>query len=183
MDYPRSNFYCDSKPPFRDRSGSSTAMTTALVAYVPTSDIPLFPPNYFWAGKLVYIKHIFQTSSFATPTAFFVNLIFGNNVSNTGTGLCSAGITWTANQSTVQCSCDFWIRCRTANGPGTIGTLFSYGVVWLGGTGLIPIPATGGLSAVSFDTSVGGYIAPQYYRSGSTAEVLTHHDIFTRAMN
>jgi len=174
------SFYSDSKPPFRDRSGSSTSLTTSYVAYVPTSDIPWFPANYFTPGKLLYIRHMFQTTSAATPNGFFVGLMFGTNTSGFGTTLCNAGITWTANQSQVQCQCDFWVRCRSA---GPSGQMFSYGVVWLGGTGLIPIPASGGIGNVTLDTTKGGYIAPQYFRSGSTAETITHHDIFTRAMN
>jgi|SRR5215831_9186472 len=173
-------FYCDSKPPFRDRSGSSTSLTTSYVAYVPTSDIPWFPANYFYSGKLLYIRHMFQTTSAATPTAFFVELMFGNNTNGNGTQLCVAGITWTANVTAVQCTCDFWVRCRST---GVSGQFFTYGVVWLGTTGLIPIPATGGISNVTVNTTQGGYIAPQYFRSGSTAETITHHDIFTRAMN
>lgn len=160
-------------------SGSVISLTASYQAIVPTGQLPYYDPDFWYVGRLIHFRHVFQCTSAATPGAFFTSPFFGLNQSNVGTSLVNGGVTWTANTANTTSVAEMWFRCVAL---GSSGQLVAYGTLFVGGTGLLPIPwNTPGTSAV--DLSQGGYIAPQYNRSGSTAETIQHHDIIYRTLN
>ena len=175
------NFTQSCKPPFCVASGSTITLTTTYQAVVPTGNCPWFKAEMWYPGKLIHIRHEFQTTSAATPGAFFAALFYGNNSNGNGTSIQSTGLTWTANLAGYTAYTEWWVRCW-AIGNASTGLLVGYGELFMGGIGLLPIPwNTPGSIAV--DLTQDNYLAPQYYRSGSTAETMQHHDIVYTEMN
>lgn len=176
---PRGNFTENTRPPFNATSGSAITLTTGAQAVVPTGSCPYFTPDWWYPGRLLYICHMCASTTGATPGAIFPALYYGNNTDGNGTMLQNTGLTWTANNVGAHTRSDWWMRCWQT---GSSGQVFVYGTLFISGVGIIPINWTGN-GGINVDTTQGGYIAPQYYRSGSTAETITHHDIVYKVMN
>ena len=160
-------------------SPAAVPLNTNYQAIVPTGQCPYYNPDFWFPGRLIHFRHVFQCTSVATPGAFEVNILMGPNLSAQGVSISSAGVTWTANNANTLSVVEFWIRCM---GLGSSGLLLGYGSLFVGGTGLLPIPWNT-VGTTTMDLTQGGYIAPQYARSGSTAETITHHDIIYRTLN
>ena len=176
---PLGNFTQNTRTPFNTSSGSAVSLTGSSQAIVPTGSCPWFASDWFYPGRLLYIRHTFQTTSAATPGAFVTQLYFGNNTNGNGQLIVQTALTWTANLTGVTGYAEYWMRCWVT---GSLGTLFGYGSLFLGGVGILPINWSGNGGA-GIDTTQSGYMAPQYYRTGSTAETITHHDIVYKVMN
>ena len=174
------NFVHTTRPPLNGGpSAAAVPLDANYIAVVPTGQCPFYTADFWYPGRLIHFRHVFQCTSAATPGALFCDVLYGSNLPGRGSGITSAGLNWTANNAGTYSVVEMWVRC-CAIGSG--GLLMGYGSMFIGGTGLLPIPwNTPGTTAI--DLSQGGYITPQYARNGSTAETITHHDIVYRTLN
>lgn len=173
-------FYVDTRPPFNNANGPSLTLTTSLQLLAGPAMCPLLGSNYFgYPGKALRITAFGVCTSGATPVAFNFNFIYGNGTAGNGANVCGVNVTWTANQANQSWMATAVIRCRST---GTSGSVLGVGWLFVGGTGLIPMPATSS-AAVTIDTSLNNYITPQLSRGGSTAETAQLTDILFEALN
>lgn len=174
------NFYIDCKPPFPVNTVTTTTLTTSNQNIWPSSHLPLLGGYFNYPGKLLYMRGWGVCTSGATPGNFGINFFWGNNTANNGTNLSNVSYTWTASQTNTSFSFELWVRCRAT---GVSGQVFSYGNVFVAGSGVIHHPFNGATNNVTIDTTLNNYISPQVNRSGSTAETITPYHIFTQSLN
>jgi hypothetical protein len=181
-------FYVDTRPPFLSADVAQVTLSTTYKAMIPAANIPVLGGNYFGAvGKGMRIRLFGRISTITTPGNGQIAMFYGTGADANGVNLAqSAVFALTASQTNLTWEALFTVRCRTM---GATGTLFCTGEfnanpgVVASSLQPILIPASAPVASGSCDLTASLLLSPQFLRSGSTAEVLTVHEVCYESLN